>query len=64
MRLESRGGLVIASQAGGQGLGQTRVGHCSSTESEALATELEVFGHDRNFEEALAATLPLTDAMR
>jgi glucose-6-phosphate dehydrogenase assembly protein OpcA len=64
IRLEARGGLLIASQAGGQGLGQTRVGHCSSTESEALAAELEVFGHDRVYEDALAATLPLTDSMR
>jgi glucose-6-phosphate dehydrogenase assembly protein OpcA len=62
-RLEARGGLLIASQAGGQGLGATRVGHCSSTEAEALAAELDVFGHDRVYEDALLATAPLTEAM-
>jgi glucose-6-phosphate dehydrogenase assembly protein OpcA len=64
IRLEARGPLLIASQTSGQGLGQTRVGHCASTEAEALAAELEVFGHDRVYEDALAGTQPLTDAMK
>jgi glucose-6-phosphate dehydrogenase assembly protein OpcA len=57
--LQARGPHLVAStRIGRTEAKQTRVGQCGMTPAQALHGELEVFGRDRVFEEALAATTP------
>jgi glucose-6-phosphate dehydrogenase assembly protein OpcA len=59
--LEARGRLLLASRSGGHELAGTRVGHCVVSKAQNLGGELELFGRDQVFEQALAATAPWTD---
>ena len=54
--LEARGKLLLASRSGGHELAGTRVGHCGASKAHTLGGELELFGRDQVFEQALAAT--------
>jgi glucose-6-phosphate dehydrogenase assembly protein OpcA len=58
--LEGRGRLLLASRSGGNELAGTRVGHCGMSRAQALGGELELFGRDLVFEQALAATAAWT----
>ncbi|HKE99344.1 MAG TPA: glucose-6-phosphate dehydrogenase assembly protein OpcA [Actinomycetes bacterium] len=60
--LEAKGSLLLASYPGGQEIAQTRIGSGAVSDTQALQAELEVFGRDRVFEEALDATAPWTGA--
>jgi glucose-6-phosphate dehydrogenase assembly protein OpcA len=50
--------LVASTRVGQTEAKQTRVGQCGITPAQALHGELEVFGRDRVYEEAMAATGP------
>jgi glucose-6-phosphate dehydrogenase assembly protein OpcA len=56
--------VVASSQVGQAEARQTRIGQCGMSMAQALRSELEVFGRDRVFEEALAATRPWTGGGR
>jgi glucose-6-phosphate dehydrogenase assembly protein OpcA len=59
--VEARGRLLLASRSGGHELAGTRVGHCVVSRAQNLGGELELFGRDQVFEQALAATAAWTD---